>query len=830
MANVAPELSVLAEKPAPAGQTFDIVLQAISPPALDDIRIEDSLFAIGRTEQPFVSYAPDIVTDLSRRHARIFTEFGAVYIADLDSKNGTTVNGLPVRQKPSRLRDGDEISFGRQLSFRVRLSARASAPAPAKLVSLTLDPERSDLGLGPIVITRFPFLVSKNDEAFARCKVALPHQVNYISRRHAHIFLKNGAPFVEDLGSTNGTFLAGQRLDEHAVALHDSDLLAFGGHHLAYRVSLQQAVVNDPTVTKLSVVVPSQANAADEADKTTFVAAPDTFLDIFCIDHPPQADDALDSEAAAPTADLAKSMAGRRKRGKFEILIANLRDAIADSDRLDVRRALWWTGALTAALMILSGGLYMSGARERELKGLMARGEYARAAIVAGQWLEHHPDRPELKALDSEALLKATLPNWLALLKAGDFGRAAAALGAMKTLGAPNPDLQPLLGELEWIGDLERFVAGRGVDAPIQMFADEAKISALLKRWDENSQGHQRAFSSISAHVPEFRDRYAEVLSHLRRLQSDDAVYMAAIERLKTLIGTELKRDRPEALEAILQEYAEKYPRLGGLDAVRQDLRQYSELDNALRARRLGPLVASLAQLKFATPPFQERWRALTSGGQLPSSEVVAQYQTVAKAWRAGDTKQTTDGLQKLAAGPWVEAVAEEAAHKKAILEQFAELQQARGSKAYDERLLAFYGALDPKDDIYFIGATAADLALIKDKALKRAQGQLTQSQALWGQYRDGGAIEGAQRLDATISIQFRTQARRLAEANDTARQAVRLYTQLKVDLPAAARETREALRSEAERQRNALLELHGVLEPAVLKAKLAMIGGQDGE
>src|SRR4051812_35856556 len=71
-----------------------IVLKAVSHPDLGDIRIDEILFAVGREEAPFNSYAPDIIADLSRRHARIFCEYGSVYLADLESKNGTTINGI----------------------------------------------------------------------------------------------------------------------------------------------------------------------------------------------------------------------------------------------------------------------------------------------------------------------------------------------------------------------------------------------------------------------------------------------------------------------------------------------------------------------------------------------------------------------------------------------------------------------------------------------------------------------------------------------------------------------------------------------------------------
>ena len=48
---------------------------------------------------------------ISRRHARVFSANGAVYLEDLGSQNGTAVNGAAV-QEACRLRSGDEITVG----------------------------------------------------------------------------------------------------------------------------------------------------------------------------------------------------------------------------------------------------------------------------------------------------------------------------------------------------------------------------------------------------------------------------------------------------------------------------------------------------------------------------------------------------------------------------------------------------------------------------------------------------------------------------------------------------------------------------------------------
>ncbi|WP_420996714.1 FHA domain-containing protein [Cupriavidus sp. 30B13] len=838
-----------ASVPAPM---LDIVLAPVTHPALGEIRIEDSLFAVGRAEAPFATYPAEVAAVLSRRHARIFSEDGAAYIADLGSKNGTTVNGAAVAQQPARLRDGDELRFGSALAYRVQLRPRAAAQPPACApVVLTLTPERGDLGLQPVEITGFPFLVSKADQTFARYREVYPHQVNYVSRRHAHIFLKGGQPFVEDLGSTNGTFVNGTRVEEHAVALAGNDLLAFGGNHFVYRVGMRSEPAPDATVTSSALPAPPDVSAgppaahaaapepppaadapmpmpmpAQDPDKTTFVAAPGSFLDIFCVDYAAQQEDEVNQEAV-PQPEPGGAADKPRAQGRYALVMARLAGSFGAGERAQLRRAARWGAAVALAAVALLLVLYFRGAPEREMKALMASGNFARAAAVADAYLARHPDNAQFRAAGTEALLRAYVPAWMGKLQARDFGGADAALAQMKTLGAHNADARALLDELAWLGRLDRFVAGRGgVEAPIRMYADEASIRGLLRDWNADVPAHQRALDRISAYVPAFKDRYAEALSYVRKLQSDDSVYLAAIDRLNASLATGLAGDAPQALQSVLADYAEKYPRLAGMDSLKEDLRRYLELDAALRAMALGPVVAQMAGAGFATPPFQARYRELAAS-RLPAPEVARLYGDADKAWRAGDAAATFTALQQIKSGPWAEAAAKELARRQAVAAQFGELQKGRGGNGYDERLLSFYAMLDPSQDGYFVKAIEPDVAAIHDTALRRAQALMNGALASWRQYRRDGAIGGEQRLEPEISAKFRAQARLLSGASAQARQGMRIYGQLKVGDTAQWSQVRDDIEAEAELQRRSLQELRMVLNPAVLKGKLALIGAE---
>jgi serine phosphatase RsbU (regulator of sigma subunit) len=54
-----------------------------------------------------------------------------------------------------------------------------------------------------------------------------------LSRRHARVFLVNEVPFVQDLGSTNGTFIDGERLTAPSK-LDEGRLLRIGGQYFRY--------------------------------------------------------------------------------------------------------------------------------------------------------------------------------------------------------------------------------------------------------------------------------------------------------------------------------------------------------------------------------------------------------------------------------------------------------------------------------------------------------------------------------------------------------------------------------------------------------------------
>src|SRR3954470_21732981 len=159
-------------------------------------------------------------TELSRRHARLVVEGGDVTIEDLGSTNGTFVNGRPVAG-PQRLEPGDRIGLGSTVMGLVADAeppGPAPAPAPPGLTRAHPAAPRPSLA-GELRVSRgsasTPALVIEGSRLLGRdpeCAMTLDDPE--VSWRHARVAAADGHMTIEDLGSTNGTFLNGGRILE----------------------------------------------------------------------------------------------------------------------------------------------------------------------------------------------------------------------------------------------------------------------------------------------------------------------------------------------------------------------------------------------------------------------------------------------------------------------------------------------------------------------------------------------------------------------------------------------------------------------------------------
>jgi ABC transport system ATP-binding/permease protein len=183
------------------------ILHIITPDNTRDINLHKPLITLGRAPDN------DIVIDtpvVSSRHAQLKRIPTGYEIIDLESLNGLAVGGQLVKQK--NLQHGDVIYIGTSVS----LSYQTQKPEvePLKLLNLK-GRDRWTIGRD-----------ADNDSV-------IDHPT--VSRHHARIERRNGNLVIQDLNSTNGVYINGQRVTNEQ-SLKPGDLLNVGPSQFTFNV------------------------------------------------------------------------------------------------------------------------------------------------------------------------------------------------------------------------------------------------------------------------------------------------------------------------------------------------------------------------------------------------------------------------------------------------------------------------------------------------------------------------------------------------------------------------------------------------------------------
>ncbi len=169
-----------------------------------EFRLERETLVLGRDPTSDIVVNDPVV---SHRHAQFRRTDQGYEITDLGSTNGLSFQGERVPRK--RLADGDVLWIAQAVSLAYRTTAEV-IEAPGVTAKLDLR-SRNSLSIGR---------GEQND-------VVLDHPA--VSRQHARIVRRGEDLLIEDAGSTNGTFIDGERVaPDQARILHAGDTLRVG--------------------------------------------------------------------------------------------------------------------------------------------------------------------------------------------------------------------------------------------------------------------------------------------------------------------------------------------------------------------------------------------------------------------------------------------------------------------------------------------------------------------------------------------------------------------------------------------------------------------------
>jgi pSer/pThr/pTyr-binding forkhead associated (FHA) protein len=197
-------------------------------------RIEGGISSIGRAEENPVGLFGD--SAVQARHAVVDRRGNEYVLRGLAVADGTFLNG--ERIESATLHDGDRIRIGSyELSFHlrgVRPSVRVESGRPTVYAA---PPPATSNGGGAVLVDAtgktYPIRVGAETRIGRATDNDIVLGDSSVSRHHAAIESVNGSFRLRDLGSQNGTFVRGERVNE--APLKNGDPVRVGDASFTFR-------------------------------------------------------------------------------------------------------------------------------------------------------------------------------------------------------------------------------------------------------------------------------------------------------------------------------------------------------------------------------------------------------------------------------------------------------------------------------------------------------------------------------------------------------------------------------------------------------------------
>lgn len=824
---------------------MNLFLKPVDELGIDDIHIQGQLFLVGRKEPPFGSCSHSSAAKLSRKHARIFEENEEVYLVDLGSMNGTKHNGLAVSETPQKLNHGDTIAFA-GMAFTVSMDDAEGLKDQETVdgLAVVLTPEELNDGK-PILITHFPFLISKSEGVFFENKERFSSVSQYISRRHAYIFQKSGKIYLEDLSSTNGTYLGDSKIEEEPVELADEDVIAFGNRQLRFKITIlrpEQEGTDQHEVSASTLIEDasqqtgggidhskSQLSDFDLEPGTILVDKASPFLDIFCAEGEPQGLPRADEdEREKKTPETSASNTRLSLWSRLSIFFSELKlalngngdsDKSGASDKRGKRVFVFMLSAtVVAALLVV---LVTRESAERDIKRLIAEGQFQQAASIAEQYLTKNPGDSFVIPLAHEALLKATIPQWQNLMDKGDFEALDKWLTNIINNNAHNLSGIQALNLLRLVSEFEQFFQRREGKALTHIFVTEDQIADLVARWDVDADGYRQVMDRISASVSQFNTTHTRLYSQLRTLRSEHNLYGPAIKTLSAQILVHLDSADAEQLQNEINRFIQKYPNVGGGKALGDDLNSYLLIKAAVDAGDPIALKQLADHLDFKTPPFKQKVQSLLVN--IPTDDFIAQIRKADQLWATGELDQAILMLETLQKKSETQLVGKLIERFRNVKSHWDELSTS-GKPHNQEQLIALHNVLDKNRDAYLWSSLEGEFETLETDLLEQANNYFNSASVYWKEYLDNGGIWGGLRLESTVSDTYRTQAKLLSEAFSRVTKGAALFSTLSMQKSQTINAFEDQVKGEAKRQRKWINDLHLVLDQKTRSEKVSLL------
>lgn len=445
------------------------------------------------------------------------------------------------------------------------------------------------LTLTPVNHTDWGEIVVETDTLLGRSTQPFASQESpelaELSRQHARIFLEDGAFYIVDLGSRNGTALNGEAVTEAPALIANGDEIA-----LAKKMRFHARLDGEPNISGKRLSSSASGRIEDMTEDTILFSASDRFLEGF-----------YEQEEATRVTDSLKLVDSptRQKRG--------------------VHLALGL--ALTGVALGLMGVLYLKGSTpdpKGQIEALLQAGQFDEAYGAATSYLRAHPDDPAMAGLWLDGFANRIVRDWLSHIDQQQFIDAARALQEARAAHSARPETNEFLDLLTWATGLQKFLYDREEQPKIKLYQDEYEIHRLLDGWNRNKPRYQSAMEDLSRRSALFQSQVDSLWGSLSTFLNRYVLQLGAIDQLKVTIGAKLEAHQGQALLHDLNHFEAAHPEVAEVFRLKDDLVHYLAIERTISKGELAEASRLRQSYQFQTPPFIEQATRLFEGAGLP--------------------------------------------------------------------------------------------------------------------------------------------------------------------------------------------------------------------
>lgn len=178
--------------------------------------VEGPSIRLGRDSSCEIAIDPIACPGVSGQHARLDARNGGFVIVHVSRSNKTLLNDLIV-EKTAPVKPGDRLKLGYSGPTIELISLKAAAAGePPEDAGKTLQADARDLALLRGTLGAKRIEIGQGGVIGRDPHVEFPLNHPHVSGSHARLTTKRGRVSIADMGSSNGTFVNGQRLKKTA--------------------------------------------------------------------------------------------------------------------------------------------------------------------------------------------------------------------------------------------------------------------------------------------------------------------------------------------------------------------------------------------------------------------------------------------------------------------------------------------------------------------------------------------------------------------------------------------------------------------------------------